>query len=345
MSKTATRRLLAAIARPILPLLAVALAPWAGPAARAESVGYTLAISEGLVAPPQGMSLFQLSQQLMVANDCPLIVLTNTSTNASITSFEMTIGDTSYNFDALMFVVPNPSVMVTSFSPDTIQGGVRGDLLSLQFSGFTPSQQFGVRADVDRDADNGLSFTNFRTALIAAADPVNRAHVTVTFSDGNVLTDILSPFDATGNVVVLTSSFRCGPQVAMGSLQSGETMTVVPEPSTLLLAAVGAAVGVVVIRRQRRRAGSFRAQIRASSSFDTCPLDRCRSGHGFQLARPALGVARPLVSPRPWLVVIWEVCVVFAEFIENSASDDSADAEEYSGYSPRRGRTRRFAAG
>jgi len=221
-------------------------------AARAESVGYTLAVSEGLIPAP-GTSFFQLSQQLMVANDCPLIVIGNSSTSASITNFALTIGDTSYNFDAVMFVTPNPSVTATSFSPDTIQGGIRVDQLSVNFSGFVPGQQFGIRTDIDRDADNGLSFTNFRTALLAAADPANRAHVTVTFSDGNVLTDILSPFDQQGNTVVLTSSFRCAPTVSMGSIQSGESM-VVPEPSALLLAAVGATAGFCLIGyRQRRR--------------------------------------------------------------------------------------------
>jgi hypothetical protein len=255
MSQTSTARSIATVPARVVSLLAMAAFLCIGtPAARADSVGYTLAISEGLVAPPQGFSLFQLSQQLMVANDCPLIALTNTSTTASITSFEMTIGDTSYNFDALMFVAPNPGVMVTSFTPDTVQGGITSDLLSLNFSGFTPNQQFGVRTDIDRDADNGMSFTNFRTALIGAADPANRAHVTVSFSNGSVLTEILSPLDASGNVVVLTSSFRCGPTVAMGSLQTGETMAV-PEPNALLLlATAGAAAGIFMGCRRRRRA-------------------------------------------------------------------------------------------
>ncbi len=219
--------------------------------ARSESVGYSLAISEGLVAPPQGMSLFQISQQLMVANDCPLVVLTNTSDSALITKFELTIGDTSYNFDAVMFVIPNPNVQVTSFTPDMIQGGVRGDELTVDFNGFSPGDQFGVRTDVDRDADNGLSFTNFRAALVGAADPANRAHVKVTFSDGTVLTDILSPFDGSGNTTVLTSSFRCGPQVSMGSLEKTNS-TVVPEPSALLLAALGASASISVACRRRR---------------------------------------------------------------------------------------------
>lgn len=223
------------------------------PAAAVPIVGYSLQVSEGVTGGGGGSLM--ASAQLMAARDIPLFTLSNTSTEALITTFSITIGDLNYNFDAVTFNTVPTGPQVTSFSPDAAQGGARSDVATLNFANFVPSQAFAFRTDIDRDSDNGLSLTNFRTVL-GGASP---AMVTVSFSDGSVLTNYLSALNANGTGP-LSSIYRCAALVSSPPISQSATAIsqVVPEPDGLTLAALGG-VGLLMAIGWRRTTATKRS--------------------------------------------------------------------------------------
>ncbi|MBL9125356.1 MAG: hypothetical protein JNG90_17090 [Planctomycetaceae bacterium] len=238
-----------------LPKMLVVLAACAGlggamprAALAVPVVGYSLQILEGTTGGGGGPLM--ASAQLMAAQDTPLFMLSNTSTEALITSFSITIGNLSYNFDAVTFNPNQGNTKVTSVTPDQAQGGARSDLLTLTFSNFAASTAFSFRADIDRDSDNGLSLTNFRTVLTGATP----ATVTVAFSDGSSLTNTLA---STGSGDPLYSIYRCAALVSIPSVaqQGMAPAQPIPEPSSLALAGL-AATGLALAGGWRRWHGS-----------------------------------------------------------------------------------------
>lgn len=220
-------------------LTALSLAP--STALATPIVGYSLQISEGVISG--GNSLIQ-SAQLLAARDCPLFTLTNTSSDAKITQFSVTIGDTNYHFDAVTFNAQPGGPQVTNFGPDSVQGGAIADVATLNFSNFTPGSSFKFRTDID--PDNGNFLTNFRQVLAGAVP----AKITVAFSDGSVLYDELATLANTGFV---GSIYRCAYLTQLPPIPSSQQQTgVVPEPSGLLLALLGV-IGTACFGRWSRR--------------------------------------------------------------------------------------------
>jgi hypothetical protein len=207
-------------------------------------VGYSLQVSEGITGGGGGPLM--ASAQLIAARDMPLFTLTNTSTDALITQFSITIGDLAYNFDAVTFNQLPTGPQVTSFTPDKVQGGAKSDVLSLSFTNFAASQAFAFRGDIDRDSDNGLALTNFRTVLTGATPSV----VTVKFSDGSTLTNTLA---STTDGNPLSSVYRCAALVSTPALvqQATAISQTVPEPDGFTLACL-AATGLLLATGWRR---------------------------------------------------------------------------------------------
>ncbi len=201
-------------------------------------VGYSLQVSEGVV--PSGGPLLA-SAQLLAARDTPLFTFVNTSSEASITNFAITIGDLSYNFDAVTFNALATGPQVTSFAPDGGQGGAHANAATLNFANFTPSSAFQFRTDID--PDNGNFLANFRQ-VFGSSTP---AQVTVKFSDGSVLTNIMS---------AVGLSYQCAGQLALPQV-SQQQNALVPEPDGLTLAMLGA-VALGLLAGWRRRSARHR---------------------------------------------------------------------------------------
>ncbi len=132
----------------------------------------------------------------------PIFQLTNTSALATIESFDLTIGDTAFNFDNARVNAQSSGTKVTLISPDRDGGGgVRSDILSFALGGFTPGSFVEGNTDIDRDNFN--SDEDFRQVLfdLNGTDSSDNAVVTVTFDDGTVLSGQLPDFSQTSDEV------------------------------------------------------------------------------------------------------------------------------------------------
>jgi hypothetical protein len=235
----AKRHLLSGLALATV-LTAISLAPRT--AVAVPIVGYSLQISEGIVSGGGG-PLMQ-SALVLAARDAPLFTLVNTSSEAQITQFSVTIGDTNYNFDAVTFNAMAGGPQVTSFSPDSGQGGADAEVATLNFANFNPNSAFSFRTDID--PDNGNALANFRNVFGGAT----LAQITVSFSDGSVLTDVLSSL-AGG----MGSVYHCAGLAPLPPAGQQQQATPVPEPAAFTLALLGAAgIAFAFGWRKRRHA-------------------------------------------------------------------------------------------
>ncbi|MBI2825628.1 MAG: PEP-CTERM sorting domain-containing protein [Planctomycetia bacterium] len=238
-----------------LACLAVVLSLTGAPLARAQdTIGYSIRIGEGI-------DLFNLSPwltqtQLAVAADRPLIELTNLSTSVDITDFTLSLGNTTFSFGSLIFLPQSTPARVIDFSPGDTPGLHAGlETASLSLANFLPGTQFGFRVDVDRNADHGLSLTNFRDALVSGTDSSRWATFDVTFSNGTVMHQTLTPQDLRETTVALTGAAAfCRGRGSPGQQLVTQNTQPTPEPSTLVLAAIAlAATATVAARRQLAR--------------------------------------------------------------------------------------------
>jgi hypothetical protein len=110
-----------------------------------------------------------------VFNDAntPTLRVTNTSSGMlQLTEFEVTIGDTAFNFDSVTDIVAPAGTGVTLESPDdNDSGGVRADLVRLAFTAFDPGESVTFVVDIDRDDSNTLE--SFRRVLFNNGDAPN----------------------------------------------------------------------------------------------------------------------------------------------------------------------------
>jgi hypothetical protein len=174
--------------------------------------------------------------------DNPRFRLTNTSDFADITAFTLTLGDTTYNFDAApgatttLIEVGTPNGGFTLLDPPDGNGGLRTDQARWSLTGVNAGDAFQFRAELDPDA--GDAVVDFRTALAGAV-------ATVTFSDelsSYQLTGTLSDFSGQKTSYVFSQS---GPAEAPQELVSS--------PSALLLLGSGLmGVGIAGWIRRRR---------------------------------------------------------------------------------------------
>jgi hypothetical protein len=262
-----------------LKLLALAGALWAGvtAAATAQTVGYDLRISESLPVlknpndmHAQMMAAWTTPTTLAMARNRPYLLLENTSTvanggdgNAQLTTFSMTIGDTSQTFDWSRLVSASPGVGVTLVTPDTKDNHLKNDVITYNFTGFTPGMQIIFHIDIDPDLATANPFTDYRQVLFTLNGGSNTA--------GNSQTS--------GVFVDNGQTIHVGPTPWNNPIDNGPTVfgmqfvshymddhvtsyltgnvVPVPEPSSFALAGIGLAGllwGGRRIRRERRLA-------------------------------------------------------------------------------------------
>lgn len=196
-------------------LAATGLVLVAGVPAYGATVGFELTISPQ-IGGSQG-------------NNVPTLELTNTSTAADLTSFAMTIGDTTRNFDEIYTITTSAGSSSLTFG-DTVQSGTRTDSFEISFTGLGVSQT--ATWDVDVDIDSSNTIENFATVFFNNGTAPNSI-VTVGFSTGDFI-DFTLP---DGNSPYSYS-------------QSAET-SVIPVPAALPLMAGG--LGVIGLMGWRRR--------------------------------------------------------------------------------------------
>ena len=168
-------------------------------------VGYSLSISEDInvlknpdSADAQMMASWTTPSTLVTERNHPYLLLENTSTtanhgsgNAALTTFSMTIGDPTMNFDWARIVSTSPGVTATLVSPDTLDAAVRSGVVTYNFTGLTPGKQVIFQIDIDPNSPTGDQFADYRQVLFHVTpsggptdpDTSQNSRTTVGFSD------------------------------------------------------------------------------------------------------------------------------------------------------------------
>jgi len=171
--------------------------------------------------------------------DEPTFTLANTSTaGETITDLSITIGDTSYHFDAVGAAHPSEALVgATLLSPDRSQSvgfgsAGRSDTLAWSFASFDAGESFTFSVDLDLDGSFFGSWTDARAVLFNNDFPFGdpNAVVSASFSDGSVAALTLPDGPWTGGY-----AFASGPGSG-GSASGGAS---VPEPRAAGLLAAG----------------------------------------------------------------------------------------------------------
>ena len=266
-----------------LGFLGLIAALWASLAARAPaaSVGYNLRISESLTVlkdpnnmHAQIMAAWTTPSTLAMARNRPYLLLENTATVANdgsglaeLTSFSMTIGDTSQTFDWSRIVSTSPGVGVTLVTPDTLDNHSKNDVITYNFTGFTPGKQIIFHIDIDPKSSTANPFSDYRQVLFTlngGSNTAGNSETSATFLDNNHTINMgptawENPIDS-GPTVFGMQFVSHYMDDHVTSYQTGDVDTVpVPEPSSFVLAGLGI-LGLVtkgrsvrVGNRRRRR--------------------------------------------------------------------------------------------
>jgi len=220
--------------------------------------GFAVSISEGLEAY-SSLSSTLLNQLTLVGQDRPQVSITNTSTEALITSFTLTMENSQFRFGSIILPQDPAGITLTGYTPGATPGLHAGaGAVSLGFSGFAPNLTYNVRTDVDRAIDNGLSLTNYRQAFASGNDPSQWATIDVVFSDGQTLHELLRPQDISGaSPFAAYSYFNCinnVPPMGQIAVTADVQPPPVPEPGTFALssAAVAGTCLWMAVRRRRK---------------------------------------------------------------------------------------------
>lgn len=103
--------------------------------------------------------------EILGSSNSPTLRVTNRSSGTlNITALELTIGDAAFNFDAVDEIETPAGVEIVVGSPDANgDGGVRSDLVRLDFTGFGSGKTVSFGTDIDRDHQN--STEDYRDVL------------------------------------------------------------------------------------------------------------------------------------------------------------------------------------
>lgn len=170
-------------------------------------------------------------------NNIPDFVLTNDSDTALITDFNVTIGNTAFNFDNLTIISSPAGGSSTVNTGSTANGGSspigRTDVFDVSFSSFDPGDSATFTNDIDPDDSNTV--VDFRDVFFNNGVAPNSV-ITVSFSDTTVLS--LTMPDA-GDLASYTFT-------------QSDAIGAVPVPAALPLMAAGVGVfGLMGWRRKR----------------------------------------------------------------------------------------------
>lgn len=215
MSDAKTKRAMTAMRGALALLASMAFAT----PAMAVTLGYELTVNDPIYNSANGNL------------NVPDFQLTNTSqTGAQITNFELSIGNTAFNYDFVRiqnaFVDPGNDLSFSLNSVGTTNDGVGDDTLLYSFLGFDPGDVF--RFEVDVDPDTGGPVADYRTALFPTATAL------VTFEDGSVLSTDFSSADPNSTSLTLAES----------------VIAPVPLPGGLPLMGIAGLIGFVVLRKR-----------------------------------------------------------------------------------------------
>jgi hypothetical protein len=260
-------------------------------AARAANDSFTVKIAEkqqALSDPTdeamQHFLMWDLSADRVIARNMPYLELSNDSTSTSpITEFHLTIGDTRFHFDCAelgscaMLGKTTPDVSISS-TVSAITGNASstsGDQLNLTIGngGLLPGQVVRFKIALDPDAgENVFSKPDFRTILfdmngknvydgnLIVDSSTDNSTISAGFklTNGTTLTAGPTPF-LDPSVVGVEGQYYNNIYRHYGVMEPVDTFQVqgsvagVPEPSSLVLAAIGLLFGLVVVSRFRRQ--------------------------------------------------------------------------------------------
>ncbi len=255
-----------------LTLALAALAACFAAQASAESISYSLTFSENLdvLMDPTNATLAANASKatqhtLMMQRTNPYFELRNTSEQAEITQFTLSIGDLTKNFDWARAIETSAGVSYTLETLDEVMGGIKSDFLTISFSGFAPGDFVRFRFGLSADDPNASMIQDYRTILfdLDGDDPSGNALVTVDFASGEgtaQLVDQLPNFSMNGLTTSTDMSFPSGPCFdhvvpfhfdASGTIDPNPGPQV-PEPGSVVLLGCGL-LGLISWKLRRRR--------------------------------------------------------------------------------------------
>jgi hypothetical protein len=220
--------------------------------------------------PTNEMLMANVSKQtqhtLMMARTSPYFELRNTSEQALITQFTLSIGDLTKNFDWAKAIETSPGVSVSVETVDGVMGGTHSDLLTISFGGFAPGDFVRFRMGVSADNPNASMIQDYRTILFdlnGGSDTTGNADVTVDFESGGETAQLvhhLPNFSMGGLTTATTMAFPNGPcfdhvlpfQFDADGVLDPDPGPQVPEPGSVVLLGCGL-LGLVAWKLRGRR--------------------------------------------------------------------------------------------
>ncbi len=176
----------------------IAIGLMASAPAMAATYGYELSIND---------PVFNSTSGDLNVPDFQLENISDLGSGIDILDFNLTIGDLSFNYDFVrdtnIVTDTGPTLTPTLNTVGTANNGVGDDVLEYSFTGFNPADVYQFEVDVDPDV--GTPSQDFRVALFPTAQ------VSVTFSNGETLSQILNPADTSPSAYTFEQSVTPAP--------------------------------------------------------------------------------------------------------------------------------------